>query len=292
GAADTIIDVEQRGRVMLVGVDGVAELRGLTIAHGLGDRSFGVNPDGGGINNHGTLTLTDVVVRDNSLDPGATGAQGAALYNTRGASLTLVRSTVTRNIAPLHGGGGGIHTAEGATLTIRDSLITDNVIKGTGGGIVNIGSTVTITGSTISGNTTISGPGGGIANFGASIQDFNYSALFIGDLTMVNSTISGNTSGSSGGGIYDHFFTTIHLNNVTIAGNTGAVAAGTGGGIATFATDRGIFLRNTIIARNVDARGTSAGCDARNVPTSVALTSLGHNLIGDTTNCVLLGDST
>src|SRR5262249_28092443 len=144
-----------------------------------------------------------------------------------------------------------------------------------------------IANSTISGNEAIFGLGGGIYNQGTHLDG----ALFEGDLTIVNSTISGNLAGNYGGGIYDLFFSTIHLNGVTITKNIGARRTGTGGGIATFDGD-GIFLANTIIAENESAIGDSEDCDARNMPGAIALTSLGHNLIGNTTNCVLLGDTT
>jgi hypothetical protein len=291
GAELTVIDADQRGRVLFVGMDGVVELRDLTLRNGLGDRSFGINPNGGGINNHGTLTLVDVVVRDNSLDPGATGAAGAGLYNEKGAALTLRRATVRNNVAQAHAGGGGLWAGYGGTVTIADSVVRDNVIGGQGGGVANGGSTLTIIGSTISGNQTISGTGGGLTNFGVGIQDFDWSGLFPGDVTLVNSTISGNTSGSSGGGIYDHFHSTIRMRNVTITANTGATGSGSGGGITTF-TGNGIFLRNTIIAGNVGARGTAPDCDARNVPGSIPLTSEGHNLVQNPTGCVLVGDTT
>lgn len=51
GAASTLIDGDQRGRVLFVSANEVAEIRGVTIKNGLRDRSFGLNPNGGGINN-------------------------------------------------------------------------------------------------------------------------------------------------------------------------------------------------------------------------------------------------
>jgi hypothetical protein len=288
GAEATVIDGDQRGRVLFVGFDGVVELRGLTIRNGLSDAN---GPFGGGIDNHGTLTLTEVVVRDNSLYAPGTGATGAGIFNEKGASLTLRRSAIRNNLAPTHQGGGGIWASYGGTVTIADSVISDNVIGQHGGGIANGGSTVTIIGSTVSGNTAVFGLGGGIFNFGVGIQDVDFQASFPGTLTIVNSTISGNTSGSSGGGIYDDTRSLIRMNNVTITDNIGATRGGGGGGIATF-TGNGVFLRNTIVAGNVSGPGNPSDCDARNVPGSIPLTSEGHNLLGNTTNCVLVGDPT
>jgi hypothetical protein len=44
GADTTIIDGDQRVRVLFVSASAIAELRGVTIANGLGDRSFGNPP--------------------------------------------------------------------------------------------------------------------------------------------------------------------------------------------------------------------------------------------------------
>lgn len=118
GAATTVIDGDQRGRVLFVGASAVVEIRGVTITNGLGDRSLGdlslvAIPNGGGINNHGTLTLTESVVSHNTMPPG-TATHGAGIYNEVDASLTLVRSTVTNNVAPSNAGAGGSTPRRGA----------------------------------------------------------------------------------------------------------------------------------------------------------------------------------
>ncbi|MEZ4514130.1 MAG: choice-of-anchor Q domain-containing protein [Chloroflexota bacterium] len=97
-----------------------------------------------------------------------------------------------------------------------------------GGGIYNSG-TLTVSNSTIPGNT------GGRA--GGGIYNIN------GTLTVSNSTISGNTAGSYGGGIYNQGSLT--MNNSTLANNGAFV----GGGIANFGT---IYLAGNIFATNGD----------------------------------------
>ncbi len=277
GAATTIIDGDRRVRALFVSASAVAELRGVTIANGLGDRSFGNPtsiplPHGGGIMNEGTLTLTDSVVRTNSVPAG--GFNGGGIYND--GVVTLLRSAVSDNVSPDSQLGGGILNNPHAILTVSESIIRNNIIGGSGGGIFNNGGVVTITNSTVSGNTPLGGGGGGIANGGF--------ASAIGTLTVVNSTISGNRSGSSGGGIAtdNGDLTDTHLNNVTITDNTGAVAdRGAGGGVAGK-----MFLQNTVIAGNRDAFFASTpDCAAR-------LISQGYNLIQNTTGCVITGDLT
>src|SRR5215470_5419862 len=102
--------------------------------------------------------------------------------------------------------GGNAVTATLSRLTIR------NGGSGDGGGIANFG-TLTVTNTTISGNSVPPGRGGGILN------DFG------GTLTVTNSTISGNSS-AVGGGIYN--LATFTVTNSTISGN---LATGGGGGL-------------------------------------------------------------
>ncbi|MGB6742615.1 MAG: Ig-like domain repeat protein, partial [Terracidiphilus sp.] len=101
------------------------------------------------------------------------------------------------------GFGGGI--ANLGTLTVTGSTISGNSAStGQGSGIFNAG-TLTVTNSTIAGNAASGGVGGGVMN--AS-----------GTLTVTDSTISGN-SAAGGGGIYG-VGTTVNLANSIVSGNS------------------------------------------------------------------------
>ncbi|MEO5625791.1 MAG: choice-of-anchor Q domain-containing protein [Dokdonella sp.] len=117
---------------------------------------------------------------------GRPAGDGGALRGGSNANLTLINSLVYGNFSG--GNGGGIHAQAAVTLT--NTSVDDNFASGSGGG-VNVAGTqgsVTATGSTISRNTSDgTGNGGGI----------NAKTV-----TLTNSTISGNTSASNGGGIY------------------------------------------------------------------------------------------
>jgi hypothetical protein len=202
-----------------------AAISGLTIADGM------TTDFGGGIVNDGPLTLTDSIIRDNS----ASYAGGISSFGT----LTISGCTFIHNsTTAVKGFGGGIDTGFGAA-TITDSIIAGNS-SGTGGGLVSFGQTtinrstisgnfadsggirfgagvynsagtMTITSSTINGNST-SGNGGGIINFAT--------------LSITNSTISGNSAGDilGGGGIYD-LLGRVQIQNTIIAGNKSLAAA-------------------------------------------------------------------
>ncbi len=232
GDATTIVDGGALDRVFHI-VSGTVEISGLTIRNG----DTGV---GGGIDNGGTLTLT------NSTVSGNTAGGGGGIAN--GATATLTNSIVSGNTAA--GDYGGISNF--GTMTIIDSTISGNNGDDSVGGIYNSGTgTLTLTNSTVSGNTAA--VDGGIRN------DFG------GTLTLNSSTVSGNTAAGDYGGISN--FGTLTLTNSTVSGNT---ASSVGGIFNDFGGT--LTLKNTIVA-NSPSGGDCFG----------TITSAGYNLDSDGT---------
>ncbi len=256
---------------------------------------------GGGIANNGTAIITNSIISDNSAS-----LEGGGIISREGAALTLVNttvsgntatgdgggiwnngtadlttSTVTGNTSGQNGGGGGIWNS--STLTVASTIVNRNFAF-EGGGIRNEG-TLTVTDSTIRGNTAQT-PGGGIDNRGSltlrnstvsSNNAHNAGGIlnFGGTLNVTNSTISGNTANVSGGGIFNSNAGTLTVANSALTDNTAnGSSSGSGGGIHKFSGT--VTLTNTIIAGN--ANPNSPDC-------SGSPTSLGHNLIGDDTGC-------
>jgi hypothetical protein len=104
GVAVVTIDGNDAGRVVYVAFGANVAMRGLSIRHGRADRTFSVNPEGGGIRNHGTLELGHVVVSDNTLDTNATGAGAGGIQTWLGATLSVVDSVISQNITASLGG--------------------------------------------------------------------------------------------------------------------------------------------------------------------------------------------
>jgi len=129
--------------------------------------------------------------------------------------LTISNSTLSTNSA--FSDGGGIYN-NGGTLTISNSTLSTNSAFSGGGGIYNAG-TLTLTSSTLSGNSTT---GSSVGKGGGSI----YNA---GTLTLINSTISNSLAryGSrNGGAIYNAGVAAI--THSTLFNNS---SSGAGGGI-------------------------------------------------------------
>lgn len=218
-------------RIMHVMPDVTAAVTGLTIGGG------GIDQGGGGgiLNDHASLTVDSCVVQNNFAADSAGG--GVYNYGSGGsATLMILNSIVSGNHADA--GGGLYNDAENggsAIISLTNSTVENNSASfngfptggGAGGGILNLGGTVMIDNSVVTGNLAgvpdpfALGDGGGILNEGT--------------LTIVNSTISNNQAYQTGGGI-DNAGTLI-INNSTISDN-GAIGGhdghpwGYGGGIA------------------------------------------------------------
>ena len=149
--------------------DGVLNLSSCTFTENAG------GPQGGAIENDGTMTVVPSTFSDNS------DHDGGAISNL--GTLTVTSSTFSGNYADYL--GGAIQNA--GTLSVTSCTIADNTAL-VGGGIYNYpGGAVSIASSTIAGNTASgSNDGGGICN------DSTLPA------TIANTIVADNTSPGSG----------------------------------------------------------------------------------------------
>ncbi len=200
GAASIVISGNNAVRVFTVSSGVTATISGVSVTRGIANGSDGYG--GGGILNLGTLALTNCTISTNRAGGGGVGQPGfggGGIANM--GTLTVMGSTITGNsagpggdgsgstVAGPGGNGGGIFT-QGGTLTVTgNSTIRNNIAGpggyggtsthggagGSGGGIYSV-DTTTVTGSTVSGNTTgaggdsnASGTGAGVVTAAASM---------------------------------------------------------------------------------------------------------------------------
>lgn len=190
----------------------------------------------------GTITLTAEIVISADMTIDGSG-QTVTISGNHAVRIFFVNSGRTLNLnrltvaaGSITGNGGGIHNDNGI-LTVSDSSIVGNsVTYGSGSGIYNNRGTVTVSNSTFSDNHARNNAGGGICNVGGAVRVSN-SVLFDnianqggaiytdGTLTVNDSTFSGNIA-SLGGGILNSYGT-LTASNTTFSGN-GANHAGGG----------------------------------------------------------------
>jgi len=260
GAGATVIDGKQLDRVF--DVLGAFPSSIKVIMQGLTARN-GSASDSGGIQ----VGNADLVVRDCVVTGNRTAGNGGGVSNasvTGSGNVTLVRTTVSRNVSSA-GGAGLFILGGGSKLTLKDSVVRHNVTVGSGGGIS--AGDVTLTNSIVRGNEGSGLGGGGINASTATLTDCTISGNVVSGIgsggggvrattaTLTNCTISGNTtfgSSGSGGGISAPTMTLTHC---TVSGN---VAGGEGGGlVATTATLARCTLSNN--TANGVGGGISAG---------------------------------
>jgi hypothetical protein len=257
-AVTTIIDGGGVGRVVTISsTTAHVTLSALTIRNGIAPSSFigrSAFSSGGGINNSGTLTLTNGTVSGNR------------------APIPCIHGLLFCQFSAGFALGGGIYNS--GTLIISNSIISGNhagsycngggpvyACSASGGGIYNRGTLVMIKNSTLTDNSAGTACGSGyycpVGVGGAFYTD-------TGKVTLNNSTVEGSSAyicdtacSGRGGAIVVNGLGNLAINNSTISGNSAGGTVGT----AT--------LANSIIANNFDAncRGT--------------ITSHGYNLSSD-----------
>lgn len=246
-------------------------------------RGRATSKGGGAVINAGTTTLNAVLVTKN------TSLSGGGLTNDKGASLTLVGSTVSNNSASKAradsapgGSGGGITNA--GQLQVSGSTIAGNLAGqggfggtdpggrgGNGGGISNTG-TVKVVSSTISGNQA--GTGGiGLSGNESSGAGGNGGGIASssGSVTLQRTEVLGNTSGYSGplgespfpnagdgGGIWSSGI--LHVTEGTFSSNKGATGTGLGAsGGAIFSSGKATVVSSTFSGNGAGLGGTTGG---------------------------------
>jgi len=210
------------------------------------------------------LTLGQLVISDDVSIAGA------------GQTNTIIDGNATDRVFYVEAGSGVVEIAgvtgilsDGGALTLTNSTVSGNTATADGGGIWNAHGDLTLTNSTVSGNTARFS-GGGILNDDA-------------DITLTNSTVSGNFAqgyNSPGYGCGGAFYGAgiessngnIALINTTVIRNHGVNCVT---GMKIYTSDYDFAeIRNSIVAEN-----SRWNCPVNG--TSLA-TSLGNNLVDDT----------
>jgi hypothetical protein len=251
-ASPAVIDGGSSGAVMYNDAGANLRLSYVTLQHG------SVTGYGGGLSwSNGSAVLSHVTVKD------STSGLGGGGIIASGGSMTITDSAITGNVTGLCGGclnmkgGGGIWVNSSTNVSITNTTISGNTSQGGGsgygGGISQEGSTlITVTGSTISGNAATH-RGGGISGQNMAIR---------------NSTITGNTAVNQGGGIVGGGGSQITITGSTIAGNSTTNFAG-----EDIQTDGTVTYAASIISGTGNGHGNCSG----------SLVSTGYNVTSDNT---------
>lgn len=237
---------------------------------------------GGGIYSFdSTLTVTDSTISDNEakgstsliisndgeLSSSTLGNGGGGICAVgKKSDVTLDKVTVTGNKATSNvstnlGAGGGIE-AQGGSLTVKDSTISNNNARGNGGGIFSAeGNVLDVSGSTIQGNKADNG--GGIHTGEARDVSKTPSKATITDTKILENEAIGS---GEGGGVCVGTRADATLKGCTVANNK---SVSTGGGIAAKLST--VTLDDTTVENNQAVNGGGLFHQGLAVPGSLTL---------------------
>jgi predicted outer membrane repeat protein len=287
GAGLTAIDGQQLDRVF--DVSGTAPGSITVVLEKLTVRNGNVTGHGGGVQvGNANLVVRDAAVTGSRASLTGGGVSNGAAPGT--GNVTLVRTTVGRNLAGTEGGGLSVRSP--SVLTLKDSTVRRNVAGGSGGGILAFAATLTT--STVSGNTA-GNAGGGISAVTATLTNSTVSgnAAAVGGgiaaptANLTNSTVSGNRADTTGGGINA---TTATLTDCTVSGNTATTTFG--GGISAITAT---LVRSTVSGNTATTNGGGINATTANLTNSTvsgnSARSIGGGLFATTAtllNCTVV----
>lgn len=272
-AATTIIDADGLDRVLDLSVN-TGHIIGFTVRNG-----FVGNELGGGIyHRSGELRIDNSIISDNRSE-----IYGGGIANRGDVECAM------------NGSDGGLGALGGGcpVLTINHSVLSNNCAVGSGSAIENFG-LLMLNNSTVSANGLIED----VCSDNLGVIHTQYGVTLIQQSTLID-----NTAGS----VLSEWDGTVVITSSTIANNqtgAGAIATGAFGKVSLinstisgnkkeqnyFASNGApLEMANTLVANNINAEGVISDCSAINnfrSDTTLVLTSLGNNLIGDSiTDC-------
>lgn len=187
----------------------------------------------------GTATIRDLTITN-----GLTSGSGGGIFVASAAVLKNV--LIIGNTAGATQFGGGIEADLGSSLTLIDSTVSGNS-AGSSGGIDMFRATASLTNSNVTGNHATRTPG--TEPDGCGFAGVVYSCAggiwnYQGKLALVDSNVSGNTAAFRGGGVvsYVRFFADgTPRSGLTILSGTTSISSNTAGD-----SGGGIFVNNPI----------------------------------------------
>ena len=195
-----------------------------------------------GLTSGNGATLTNLVTVDGG---GSSVSDNGTIFYVPGSSAAINNLNINNGYASNGGSGGAITNA--ASLTVSGTTFTGNQATSSGGAIFNVyGTSLTVANSTFSGNSTTGGNGGAIDSG-------------CGNTTVSNSTFYQNNAANGGNGYGgainndNNGNCTLTVNSSTIVGNStdnSTNSDGYGGGGGGISSSFLLYLTNDVITAN------------------------------------------
>ena len=191
----------------------------------------------------GTLRIDGLTIENNTANRAGGGIE---ISSSAGETYTFNDVNLNGNIVngPAPGNGGGFHISGMGDVVYNGGTVSNNIAF-EGGGLWNSVGSMTISGTTITGNTANGDAtgGGGLFNNGGTLN-VDSSVTLTGNIAMAA------TPGGRGGGIFNNTGGTLNVaSGSTISGNYASRA----GGAIEDASGNTLTLDNVTLRFEVDA---------------------------------------
>lgn len=256
GPGNSVIDGGGVTRVLRVEAGANVTVSRVTVRNGT------IAGDGGGISTSGPLTINDAVFTGNR----ATLDGGAVINDVGPATLTINNSTfIANNAGRAAGAIRNRGTATLANISVVDNHQTDFAGRAGGGIASAFNTTLTLTSSTVSGNSANGlGGSGGIANQGTA--------------TLDGVRVASNRAADHGGGIANAGQMTLRNSAVDENVVTGTSAANDGGGVTNYGV---LTVTGTRITGNVAGHDGGGLANEFGATATVSGSTIGANRAGN-----------
>lgn len=228
--------------------NGNSDADSITFAVGLAGKSIVLT--GGELTIAATVSIDGDVNKDNRADITISGNGATRIFNISGGTTDVDLLSLTLSGGNGNNQGGGAISATGiATLDLVDTTISNNTARIGGGGVFVDGGAVTATRVLLTGNIAfdafggLAGVGGGGFGGGIAVQN--------GSLSLTSSTVHGNTASLTGGGINVSNAPLSLLNSTVTGNVATPNAGFGGAGAGISGADASTTITNSVVAGNI-----------------------------------------
>jgi hypothetical protein len=224
---------------------------------------------GAAIQDTGTagITLTSVTITGNAVTAGSAARNVGGAVFVQNGPVSVDGSTISNNNLTLGGGaigndgGAGLYYDGGSTtVTVSNSTLSGNSVTGTssgssgndgGGAIYNDGESVTLTGDTLTGNS-VNITGTDATSGGGAVYNNGFLLTVTGSTATGNSVTLGGTatSNNGGGAFYNDGFNVMFTNDATDANSFSEAGGVDSGGGALYNNGFTLTITGATFAQN------------------------------------------
>jgi len=198
----------------------------------------------------GPLSITDVHIRGDVISRGCCGSSVGGVVGEAGSTVNVSGSSVTGNVSAASSYVGGVvGYAPAGAVTVSSTTITGNVSStgccgsSVGGVVGDAGSTVDVSGSSVTGNVSAA------SSYVGGVAGKSTGAVTVSSTVVEGNVSSTGGSGSHVGGLVGNASSTVNVSGSSVTGDVSAASSYVGGVVGK--STGGVTVSSTTVTGNV-----------------------------------------